>query len=1005
MDSTKVQYAINLQKDNEGGEVWIAKGIYHPTDTILGTAASGFSGVDSLRMRGFTFYPNVEVYGGFAGNETSLEERDIENNKTILSGDFSRNDEWLSDWAEGVSQGNLLDALQIALPDTALLPDTLLMSENAIHVGFIPPGTDSTCKLNGLVFANGYGRFGIQDTNGGGLFSSETSSPTVDSCVFVGNAAVDGGGAFVYDGHFTNCDFSNNATFRIESELNPLDGFGAGLYSSGGEFDDCLFSSNKAESKGGGIYCTGGTYNNSYILHNRMISGGQGAGIASDGNVTFSGCEIAYNITSPTGNCLGGGVIAYNDGYYYNCDIHDNQASLDVNGSGGGIILWEWGKAENCRIYNNKAKYGGGAYSGLACYYINCAIYNNEAEQGGGYFANSNGLIYNCTFVNNRASTRGGGLLINVGSSVKNTLIWNNYVADTLQQVYANNTFGGQPYLHNCAIQDTTFGNILGENSFYLAAENTGSNSSEFYAGLANPISFTGKAQTEEQLQELINADFSLTAISACINAGADDNNIPDLDLNGNPRIFEDIVDIGACEYQEEINEPMVIHINTNHSDGTTMELPLFGEVDVTVDWGDENVEDITTAGNASHTYSTEGIFTIGMNGSLTQFGNGFNGYEGACYIDSVSSFGDLGLISLSGAFISAVNLLALPDQLPANITDLSWMFYNAQIFNQDLSSWDVSSVTDMAGMFAIAYVFNGDISGWDVSSVVDMNTMFMHAEDFNQDIGSWDVSNVTSMSWMFQDNPDFNQNIGSWDVSNVTDMSWMFDQATSFNQDISGWCVEQIASEPENFSGFCPLLAEYHPNWGEECESPMVIHINTNHSDGTTMELPLFGNVDVTVDWGDGTIEDFTSEGLKSHTYAEENQFSISISGSLTQFGNNNASYSGVEKIDSVSSWGTLNLISLSGAFYGTSNNITENLIAVPNSIPNTVSNLDYMFGNASSFNDQIGGWDVSSVTDMKFMFYRASSFNQDISTWDVSSVKDMSALFMVASSFNVQS
>ena len=554
MDSTKVQYAINLQKDNEGGEVWIAKGIYHPTDTILGTAASGFSGVDSLRMRGFTFYPNVEVYGGFAGTESTVEERNIESNRTILSGDFSRNDEWLSDWAEGVSQGNLLDALQIALPDTALLPDTLLMSENAIHVGFIPPGTDSTCKLNGLVFANGYGRFGIQDINGGGLFSSETSSPTVDSCVFVGNAAVDGGGAFVYDGHFTNCDFSNNATFRIESELNPLDGFGAGLYSSGGEFDDCLFSSNKAESKGGGIYCTGGTYNNSYILHNRMISGGQGAGIASDGNVTFSGCEIAYNITSPTGNCLGGGVIAYNDGYYYNCDIHNNQASLDVNGSGGGIILWEWGKAENCRIYNNKAKYGGGAYSGLACYYINCAIYNNEAEQGGGYFANSNGLIYNCTFVNNRASTRGGGLLINVGSSVKNTLVWNNYVADTLQQVYANNTFGGQPYLHNCAIQDTTFGNILGENSFYLAAENTGTNPSESYAGLANPISFTGKAQTEEQLQELINADFSLTSISSCINKGVDHNYITELDLNGNPRVFEDIVDIGACEYQEEIN-------------------------------------------------------------------------------------------------------------------------------------------------------------------------------------------------------------------------------------------------------------------------------------------------------------------------------------------------------------------------------------------------------------------------------------------------------------------
>ena len=65
-------------------------------------------------------------------------------------------------------------------------------------------------------------------------------------------------------------------------------------------------------------------------------------------------------------------------------------------------------------------------------------------------------------------------------------------------------------------------------------------------------------------------------------------------------------------------------------------------------------------------------------------------------------------------------------------------------------------------------------------------------------------------------------------------------------------------------------------------------------------------------------------------------------------------------------------------------------------------VTSMGAMFYGGNSFNQDISSWDVSNVTDMGFMFYDATSFNQDISSWDVSSVTNMDYMFCDATSFN---
>jgi len=99
----------------------------------------------------------------------------------------------------------------------------------------------------------------------------------------------------------------------------------------------------------------------------------------------------------------------------------------------------------------------------------------------------------------------------------------------------------------------------------------------------------------------------------------------------------------------------------------------------------------------------------------------------------------------------------------------MGYMFTEAQ-FNQDIGNWDVSSVTDMAFMFREADAFNQDIGNWDVSSVENMEAMFYGASAFNQDISRWDVSSVGQMGQMFKNAVSFDANILDWKTTAITE-------------------------------------------------------------------------------------------------------------------------------------------------------------------------------------------------------------------------------------------
>jgi len=251
---------------------------------------------------------------------------------------------------------------------------------------------------------------------------------------------------------------------------------------------------------------------------------------------------------------------------------------------------------------------------------------------------------------------------------------------------------------------------------------------------------------------------------------------------------------------------PMADHFVTTWSGSSGITIPTFsGETyNYDVDWdNDGTFDEFGITSDVTHDYGVVGTYTIRVQGVFPRIY--FNNTGMKNNIRSIDQWGNISWSSMAYSFFGCNNLVSNAIDAPdlSNVTDLTRMFSFATLFDLDLSAWNTSNITTMWGMFWRSDNFNngGQPLNWDTSSVTDMSYMFLGAGIFNQDIGTWNTSLVTNMTNMFNSSRVFNQDIGGWDTSNVTRMDYMFYWAENFNQNIDNWDTSNVANMKRMFT------------------------------------------------------------------------------------------------------------------------------------------------------------------------------------------------------------
>jgi predicted outer membrane repeat protein len=300
---TNVQDALAVAV--ETSEIWIAEGVYYPDE--------GSGQIDNVVTSTFFMTDGVALYGGFDTNDSDINDRDWENNVTVLSGDIDGDD--TTDTNDVVT-------------DTANIN-----GNNAYHV-VTGSGVTGTAVLDGFTITAGQANGkDAPDYSGGGFFcdgsgSGNNCSPSLTNVTFSGNWAHIYGGAMYNDGHDNGSSSPNlrDVTFTGNSAVygGAMNNDGSSSGNSSPSLTNITFSGNSAVEDGGAMYNEGSSSGNSRpSLTNVTFSGNsavedggamynfsyKGTSSPSLSNVTFSGNSAGedggamYNDGSSNGSC------------------------------------------------------------------------------------------------------------------------------------------------------------------------------------------------------------------------------------------------------------------------------------------------------------------------------------------------------------------------------------------------------------------------------------------------------------------------------------------------------------------------------------------------------------------------------------------------------------------------------------------------------------------------------------------------------------------------------
>ena len=227
-----------------GGEVWVKSGTYNERITLR---------------------PCAYVYGGFAGSETSISERNWSANVTILDGAgagsvVTTKCGYLLGAIDGFAIRNGSNSGVYCYWSSPIIANNAITGNNATNGGGI------YCYYSYPVISNSTITENDASSNGGGIYGY-ASSPTITNSIIMRNSASNGGGIYYYYCSYpspmiTNCTITDNGV--------ALDGGGMYFFSS-----DPYVSNNIVAFNVPGLYKSG-TGKPSPALRNNDVYGNSG---------------------------------------------------------------------------------------------------------------------------------------------------------------------------------------------------------------------------------------------------------------------------------------------------------------------------------------------------------------------------------------------------------------------------------------------------------------------------------------------------------------------------------------------------------------------------------------------------------------------------------------------------------------------------------------------------------------------------------------------------------